>query len=267
MARTKQGSWVDYIHSRQSTSCVPDQLKVEDIYSILAPHHQSSGAFSNTAPFTYLMDYTSGSYPKTSRTANTLFGYEPDQFTNGGVAFTLEHYHKADMRLFSEEIFPDRLAVLKNIPPAEHSRYIFSYTFRFRNKRKEYIHLLQRNCFIRSDAKGGPLLSMGILTDITHFTSPNRVTQVIEKIGARPEDAPEVVYKKVFFLHDEDKLFTAREKEVLLWTADGLTSKEIAEKLFLSENTIINHRRNMMTKSNTKNIAELVSFALRQHLI
>lgn len=268
MVRNKQGSWLDYIQSRQSDAAfLSDQPKIEDMYSILEHHHQSSGAIANVVPFAYLMDYTTGEYPKTSGTANMLFGYEPHQFTHGGVAFTLENYHKSDMRLFNEEIFPERLAVLKSIPSAEHARYIFSYTFRFRNKKNEYITLLQRNCFIRSDAKGGPLLSMGILSDVTHFTPFNRTTQVIEKIGARPEDAPEVVYKKVFYLHEEDRLFSAREKEVLLWTADGLTSKEIAEKLFLSENTIINHRRNMMAKSNTKNIAALVSFALRQHLI
>lgn len=267
MARNKPGSWVDYINTMQSRAVLPEQLKIDDMERMLNTHHHSGGAFYHALPFIYLMDYTTGGYPKTSRTAKALFGYEPHQLTDGGIAFTLDKYHKDDMRLFNEQIFPDRLAILKKIPPEEHHKYIFSYSFRFRNIRNEYVNVMQRNCFIKSDAKGGPLMSLGILTSIDHFRTSNPVIQVVEKMGGYPGEAPEIIYKKAFYLNEEDKLFTAREKEVLLWTADGLTSREIAEKLCLSENTIINHRRNMQTKSNTKNVVELVSFAHRQHII
>ena len=77
----------------------------------------------------------------------------------------------------------------------------------------------------------------------------------------------ETILKKSYYLHQEDKLFTKREKEILLWIADGLISKEIADKLFISENTVVNHRRNMQTKSNTRNSSELVSYSLRQGII
>ncbi|MBN9386106.1 MAG: helix-turn-helix transcriptional regulator [Chitinophagaceae bacterium] len=202
-----------------------------------------------------------------SRAVKTLLGYEPENFTEGGLSFTMENYHTADLQLFNEQIFPDRLSFLKKIPPVEHSNYIFSYNYRIRNKEKKYSNILQRNCFIKSDDNGNPLLSLGMVINVDHFKNENPVIQVIEKLSSHPDKMPETVYKKVFYLHEEDKLFTAREKEILLWTADGLTSKEIAGKLFLSENTVINHRRNMQTKSNTKNVAELISFAHRQAII
>jgi len=224
-------------------------------------------ALKMRCPMLYLVDYSTGQYLTMSKSVKVILGYEPENFINEGLAFTHENYHKADFRVFNEQIFPDRLSFLKKIPPAEHANYIFSYNFRIRNKEKKYINILQRNCFIKSDDKGNPLLSLGMVINVDHFKNENPVIQVIDKLSSHPDETPETVYKKTFYLHEEDKLFTAREKEVLLWTADGLTSKEIGEKLFLSENTIINHRRNMQAKSNTRNMAELISFSYRQAII
>lgn len=39
---------------------------------------------------------------------------------------------------------------------------------------------------------------------------------------------------------------------------EGLTSKEIAEKLFISELTVQTHRKNIMTKLQVRNVAELL---------
>jgi DNA-binding CsgD family transcriptional regulator len=51
---------------------------------------------------------------------------------------------------------------------------------------------------------------------------------------------------------------TQREKEILSCIAEGLSSKQIANKLFISENTVANHRKNMLMKMKAKNSAELV---------
>ena len=110
-------------------------------------------------------------------------------------------------------------------------------------------------------------MSMGMVININHFKNENPVIQTVDKLSSDPDIATQTVHKKSFYLHDEDRLFIRREKEVLLWTADGLTSKEIAHKLNISENTIINHRRNMQEKSNTRNVTELVSFSIRHGII
>lgn len=60
---------------------------------------------------------------------------------------------------------------------------------------------------------------------------------------------------------------TAREKDVLLLICDGLRSKEIAEKLFISTHTVESHRRNMMLKFNINSSSKLVKFAMENRLI
>ena len=57
------------------------------------------------------------------------------------------------------------------------------------------------------------------------------------------------------------KKVTRREKEVLKLVADGFTAKELANKLFISIHTAINHRKNLITKFHVKNTAELIKVA------
>lgn len=58
-----------------------------------------------------------------------------------------------------------------------------------------------------------------------------------------------------------------REIEIVQLIADGLSNKQIAEKLFLSSHTVATHRKNVMLKTGVNNSAGLVMFAVRQNLI
>ena len=60
---------------------------------------------------------------------------------------------------------------------------------------------------------------------------------------------------------------TGREKDVLTLIAQEYTTQEIADKLFISANTVETHRKNLLSKLNAKNIAGLVKFALQTGLV
>lgn len=60
---------------------------------------------------------------------------------------------------------------------------------------------------------------------------------------------------------------TKREKEILLLIADGFTNPLIAEKLFLSLDTIDSHRRNMYAKLKVNNTAQLIRYAIENKLV
>lgn len=54
------------------------------------------------------------------------------------------------------------------------------------------------------------------------------------------------------------ELLSKREKEVLRVMLDGLTNKEIAQKLFISYETVKSHRKNILSKTGSKNTAALL---------
>ncbi|MFB3050622.1 MAG: LuxR C-terminal-related transcriptional regulator [Acidimicrobiia bacterium] len=60
---------------------------------------------------------------------------------------------------------------------------------------------------------------------------------------------------------------TGRELEVLTLVGEGKTSREIAEQLYISENTVRNHVRNILDKLGLKSRFEAVTWAHREGLI
>lgn len=64
------------------------------------------------------------------------------------------------------------------------------------------------------------------------------------------------------FLEKRD-LISPREKEVLQLVADGFSSKQIANKLFISHHTAITHRKNLIEKFRVRNTAQLIKRASR----
>jgi two-component system, NarL family, nitrate/nitrite response regulator NarL len=85
------------------------------------------------------------------------------------------------------------------------------------------------------------------------------------------EDVKETIMQNISPKPEEQKIeaahLTAREKEVLKLIAMEYNTNEIAEKLFISINTVETHRKNLLTKLNAKNIAGLVKFALQTGII
>ena len=65
----------------------------------------------------------------------------------------------------------------------------------------------------------------------------------------------------------ESAALSAREREVLQFAAQGLTNREVAERLFLSVKTVESYRARLMAKLQLKTRAELVRYAIQQGLL
>lgn len=81
--------------------------------------------------------------------------------------------------------------------------------------------------------------------------------QYYDRLGTFSSEEEEVVQYKL----------SEREIDVIRLMAEGLTSSEIAEKLFLSDHTIKTHRKNILKKLNVSNSSQAVQYALKNELI
>ena len=66
--------------------------------------------------------------------------------------------------------------------------------------------------------------------------------------------------------NEEDEL-SDREMEILVEVCRGLSNQEIADKLFISKRTVDKHRANILEKTGCKNTANLVVYAIKNHLV
>ena len=60
---------------------------------------------------------------------------------------------------------------------------------------------------------------------------------------------------------------TEREREVLQLTAEGLTSREIGDELYISSRTVDKHRQHIKSKLNLRNVSEMTAYAHQRGLI
>jgi len=71
--------------------------------------------------------------------------------------------------------------------------------------------------------------------------------------------------------HQENEIKAAhlskREKEILVKICEGLSNQQIADALFISKRTVDKHRANLLGKTNSKNTASLILYAIRNRLI
>lgn len=79
------------------------------------------------------------------------------------------------------------------------------------------------------------------------------VTEIIMKGLSRQKQQEHNIYQL---------RFTRREKEVLELIAKGLTTREMANVLFISEKTVETHRSNLLAKFDVKNVVSLLKVAI-----
>jgi|GEM_PF-555633 len=218
-------------------------------------------------PVFFVLDYVRQQYLLHAGTSYLLPGYHPRDFLDGGMDLLRYIINKDDFRIYGEEIFSRNSAFLESAPRQEHENYIFSHTFRAKTRHHQQVHILQKGSYITSPETGLPLYSFGICLNVSSLKQDSIIVHTIEKKTAEQPGILQTITNNYFFPDQEDARLTPREKEVLSYMTDGLVIKEIADKMKLSETTVITHRKNAMIKTNTKNSAELVAHCIRKRII
>lgn len=104
-----------------------------------------------------------------------------------------------------------------------------------------------------------------ILKDADNAELRNAVTSILK---GKSYFSQELLLKVIRNRQSVDQIYlTPREKEVLALICEGLSTPEIAVRLFLSERTVDNHRANLLDKTGCRNSLSLVIYAIRNNLV
>jgi DNA-binding CsgD family transcriptional regulator len=180
------------------------------------------------------------------------FGSTPEEITRAGASFIIRCINKNQV----ESAINNTKIVTRELystTPEEKQLYQSTYvncniTCPLGNKHRSLFHAFP----VMFDDLGNPLIGMFLIYDLEPFMTSG-VWWYRYKVG-----------EKVFLFHsdtmtlNEMDLLTTRELEILTLIADGASSKDIAAKLFLSVNTVDNHRRNMLKKSGAVDTSSLI---------
>ena len=129
---------------------------------------------------------------------------------------------------------------------------------RFRHAKKGWIRILLQVINLEMSNDQIPLRSLLIIQDITHLLKEDaywiRIDCGEEKIGING-----------YFSQNQETIsgdiISKREKEILTLIIQGKTTPEIAAQLFISTNTVNNHRQNLLNKLGAKDTTALIHLA------
>ncbi len=117
----------------------------------------------------------------------------------------------------------------------------------------------------------------GIKAYLNKYADRNEFLLALKQVALNKvyinEDIKQTMFDFVCGMEDHEKKnknfeeITDREKDILYLICQGLKSKEIADRLFISINTVETHRRNIMLKFNIRNSPMLVKFAILNNIV
>jgi len=200
-------------------------------------------------------DMHRGEYTFVQSKFDTHLCYPLNEYSKKEPRFFFELMPYPDFK-FSMETIKETFAFLNKLDISKRKEYKLVFEFRLSDPAGNLYRFLQQ-CLVLEQDNEGNIWMVLILNDLI----PNKLedNHLMRRLLHMPSG------EICFFQNDSKtaskKFLTKRETEILGLLSQGLQSKEISDKLFISVNTVNNHRQKIIEKFNAENTFEALSFA------
>ncbi|WP_226389796.1 LuxR C-terminal-related transcriptional regulator [Penaeicola halotolerans] len=231
----------------------------EAIFSDLAQSCQHLGGQATVVIGCF--DYRDFSIPFITDNVATVTGHPVSYFREKGLEGTLSLFHPEDR----EEVFKFQKIVLEvfdKLSDAAKKTFEFSYTYRWIDPDGEqYSWYSTKVKPYYVDAEGNIVYDLNFVMKLHVAPFPPVFSWEYSYVNAACEKV------SVSSMAEKDIQLSKRELEILGLLASGLTSGEIADKLYLSINTVQTHRKKIMRKLSAHSMADLIKFAVLKGIL
>ncbi len=211
--------------------------------------------------YIYMYDYNLDKYIYISPSFCSYLGLGYTTTLTDGFDSISSLIHPDDLLILENRLFQKITHFLTSIydqETEEKQRYKFSYNFRLRKKDGTYTSMSLVSKIISFNKKGKILLDFGMITPVNHILQSDKIFLNISK-SINDLDYETVLQEEYNPEATTGLNLTERELEIIHLLKQGMDSKEMANHLCLSEHTVRNHRRNILKKTNTNKVTELLS--------
>ncbi len=143
----------------------------------------------------------------------------------------------------------------KNMGQAERRDYVLSDYIRMRGQKGEWIRIQHRLFALESTSDGSYWINMCV------YSLPLDDNETAKIVNTRTGEY------RVLTTEDYENILSCREINVLKLISEGLRSKEIADRLFISVNTVHRHRQNILAKLHVNHAIEACKVARAMGLL
>lgn len=209
----------------------------------------------------YIIDYQTKSFEYVSDNPLFLCGMQPSEVQKLGYGFYFRNVKSEDIDLLLQinEIGFD---FYEKLPIEERKIFTISYDFHLINEKGKTV-LINHKLTPMFLTKEGKIWKAMCIVALSNNQNAGNIT-----INRHGSDTFWTYCKNSLkWISEQKAKLSDRELEMLRFYARGLTISEIAEKMFLSADTVKFHRRKLFEKINVHNITDALAFATNNKLI
>ena len=211
-----------------------------------------------------IFDFPSRSFDKVSQSVEELLGYPASNFT---VEKLISIIHPEDIGLVIKNEALAGVFLHKFLSVEERPFYKATYQYRVKDSDDNYRLFLHQAVPLTLDSNGLLSKTLVCISDISKYGDKgNRYVSFIDIRGIKSYANIDVEADLMKKVHNE-KVLTKREIEILQLISEGYNSKQIAETLFISYDTVRTHRNNIISKNNFNSINQAVAYYIRNGLL
>lgn len=195
------------------------------------------------------------SFEYISKNMKSCLGLEIALIKEKGMRYFWSRIHSDDVESWLAALNELMNYTVNEISIEQRTRMNYTWNYRFKNSKDEYVNIVQNTTPLEFDIEKKPIIGLA------HYTVLNSNIKMDVCASAKwLNDNNE--YETKYFNNFSQKLLTDgisnRERDIIRLLVLNNSSKEIAEKLHISPNTVDTHRRNILKKMNISSTGELV---------
>lgn len=213
---------------------------VTTIDQYIKPENLPTEIFNHLPGIIYISDFPQLSVLWSNYEAFKILGYSSKQIKEGGSHFFIDILHPKDLGVVGGVV--DFFANKKGD--------YFRSAYRMKHAAGHFVWFYGTSAIFKKHANGDPMLLIGFAMDI--FSQIQTDTKLRELLQENLQLRNKLTINSL----------TKRQKEIMVLIAKGKTSKQIGDKLNISNHTVETHRKNILKRLNFHNSAEMVKFTI-----
>jgi DNA-binding CsgD family transcriptional regulator len=241
-------------------------IRYNDVYKEMCGELLHSFYFNENTVAAFTRCGTSAGSFFLSRNFTSVFGYSRKLFIEGDLQFLIKHIHPEDLHAFT---FFAETATLNATPWKEaKEKAVHECCSRIKHYNGKWIWINQKVIVLSVTPDRHIDIALLLFDDCTAAKQAelNQHTSLIEKSRKKSKllellasvTNVETKREKLLMGVDKHPSLTPREKEIMKLVSQGLSSKEVANKLFISKHTVESHRKHILQKLSVRNVAQMV---------
>jgi DNA-binding CsgD family transcriptional regulator len=219
---------------------------------------------NNISSFLGVIDFHNNCYLYVSDSCKSMLGVEPSELyeKNKGMQRAVDIFYPDHAVQFSTVILATFLKLCQeNLADNGVKKMKMTYTNKLMTASGSHRWFFHQITMLDTDENGMPLIAVKLINDIDDLKSDDNINFVVSK--KNDQGVYDIIYEKLISSSQESAIaITTREREIIQLTSQGLSSKSIADELFISAHTVNTHKKNMLKKLNLTSSSQLVRYAM-----